>query len=96
MGGEMSDKKPDTKVIGQGIMHVSFELLHEMMRLPADVEIVFTMSGEHLRSVTFGLEGPGLPQKTAPGEQAPVVTAEFETIYVPRFVRFERVDDGRQ
>lgn len=93
-GGD--DAMSEEKIRNAGVMHVSFELLHSMLRLPDDVRIVFTLSGAYPRAVTFGLAGGDLPElPSGKGMESAVVQARYEgTPENLRFIRFERIDDG--
>lgn len=92
----MNEEKDGSRMRKAAVMHMPFELLHAMLRLPDDVRIVFTLSGASPRAVTFGLAGGDLPElPVGKGMEASVVQARYEGSFeTPRFVRFERVDDG--
>lgn len=88
----MNKEKSDGKQAA-GLLPINVELLHQLLRLPAEVRIVCAVNNERQPGiVTLRLAGGDLPCG-CPGEDIPEVTAVYEAFHVPTFVRFERIDD---
>lgn len=88
----MSEEKPDeVKSFGRrAMLHVTFELLHSLLRLPPNVRIVGLEDDSMF--VNLVLEGGELPEHffRCP---IPIVKPIYEHAQAVRFLRFERIDD---
>jgi hypothetical protein len=92
-GSMVSEEKNDGKQAA-GLLPISVELLHRLLRLPAEVTVIGVVSEERTPGVVMLLlEGGELPGSVA-GEGVPKVRATYEPFVMPTFLRFERIDDA--
>ena len=90
----MTEQKPNDGKQAAGLLPISVELLRNLLHLPSEVRIVCAIEESRPGLVTLRLEGGDLPRGDPDGN-VPEINAVYETINVPRFIRFEDVDAGR-
>ena len=71
--------------MGKAIIDISTHMLRELLFLPPDTEVLYTMLSEYPETIRLVVESPDIPE-TVPGEMIPKITPGFRREQVPSTV----------